>query len=198
MRAYAAQKRFQKELRKRVNVYSSVTHPYWDFNRYAFFNLSWYIILLPGELYRWIAVRIEVLGATFSGIIATWLIYGGNSTSATIGFTLVLISSFNGNLLQLVRTYNYLEVEGNRYDFLISNIANWTGRNSLERIRQYLDVEHEPVASEDGKPPAYWPSSGSLSVEKLSARYSKDGPEVLKEISFEIKSGERIGVGKHP
>ena len=38
---------------------------------------------------------------------------------------------------------------------------------------------------------------GSLeeSVENLSARYSPDGPKVLEDISFEIKSGERVGVG---
>lgn len=68
---------------------------------------------------------------------------------------------------------------------------------SLERIREYLNIAHEPISTKEGKPPAYWPASGSLSVEKLSARYSKDGPEVLKELSFAIKSGERIGVGAY-
>jgi ABC-type bacteriocin/lantibiotic exporter with double-glycine peptidase domain len=46
-----------------------------------------------------------------------------------------------------------------------------------------------------GVPPAYWPASGSLKVEKLSARYSEDGPKVLHDISFEVKSGERVGIG---
>lgn len=36
----------------------------------------------------------------------------------------------------------------------------------------YLRIDHEPEASENGKPPAYWPSSGELRAEKLSARYS--------------------------
>lgn len=52
----------------------------------------------------------------------------------------------------------------------------------------------EPKPSESGKPPAYWPASGSLRIENLSARYSQDGPEVLKNINLEIKSGERIGI----
>ncbi|EED77418.1 predicted protein [Postia placenta Mad-698-R] len=68
--------------------------------------------------------------------------------------------------------------------------------NSLERIQQYLEIEQEPKSTESGIPPAYWPSSGNLRVEKLSARYSADGPRVLHEISFEIKSGERVGVGE--
>ena len=44
---------------------------------------------------------------------------------------------------------------------------------SLERIQQYLSIEQEPKATVDGNPPAYWPSSGALRVEKLSARYSQ-------------------------
>ena len=69
--------------------------------------------------------------------------------------------------------------------------------NSLERIQQYLEIEHEPKPRADGVPPAYWPASGSLIVEKLSARYSADGPRVLHEISFEVKSGERVGIGEY-
>jgi ABC-type bacteriocin/lantibiotic exporter with double-glycine peptidase domain len=69
---------------------------------------------------------------------------------------------------------------------------------SLERIEAYMNIDHEPCSSESGTPPAYWPSSGEVRVEKLSARYSKDGPEVLHDLSFHVKSGERIGVGKCP
>ena len=66
----------------------------------------------------------------------------------------------------------------------------------MERIQQYILVEHEPESTPAGIPPAYWPASGGLRVEKLSARYSADGPRVLHEISFEVKSGERVGIGK--
>ncbi|KAH9840313.1 P-loop containing nucleoside triphosphate hydrolase protein [Rhodofomes roseus] len=47
---------------------------------------------------------------------------------------------------------------------------------------------------DEGVPPAYWPASGDLKVEKLSARYSLDGPRVLHDISFEVRSGERVGI----
>lgn len=46
----------------------------------------------------------------------------------------------------------------------------------------------------EGIPPAYWPASGSIRAEGLVARYSVDGPVVLKGIDLDIKSGERIGV----
>jgi len=87
---------------------------------------------------------------------------------------------------------------------------------SLERVQAYIDIEHEPKPTSEGNPPAAWPTSGDLLVEKLSARYSpvgcielhrpdflsevhmrsQSGPKVLHDISFHIKSGERIGVGK--
>ena len=85
--------------------------------------------------------------------------------------------------------------------------------SSLERVYQYLQIEHEPKPSEEGKPPAYWPASGNIRVENLCARYSDgenekdevrcsvftfkaDSPEVLSNVSFEIQSGERVGVGE--
>ena len=36
-----------------------------------------------------------------------------------------------------------------------------------------MDIEHEPEATETGKSPAAWPTSGDLRVENLSARYSQ-------------------------
>ncbi len=45
--------------------------------------------------------------------------------------------------------------------------------SSLERIQQYIDIEHEPKATDAGKPPASWPTSGELRVQNLSARYSQ-------------------------
>ena len=59
-------------------------------------------------------------------------------------------------ILWTVRLFNMAEVEG----------------NSVERVEQYLRIEQEPKPSKDGVPPAYWPASGDLRVEKLSARYS--------------------------
>ena len=84
---------------------------------------------------------------------------------------------------------------------------------SLERIQGYIDIEHEPEATESGQPPAAWPTSGDLRVENLSARYSQvwssakittnehlhnssqTGPVILHNLSFHIESGQRIGVG---
>lgn len=57
-----------------------------------------------------------------------------------------------------------------------------------------MTIEQEPKPVQEKTLPASWPTSGDLRVEKLSARYSPDGPRVLHEISFEVKSGERVGI----
>ncbi|KAJ6531013.1 P-loop containing nucleoside triphosphate hydrolase protein [Mycena sp. CBHHK59/15] len=66
----------------------------------------------------------------------------------------------------------------------------------MARIQGYINIDYEKLATETGKPPAYWPASGDLRVENLSARYSEDGPKVLHDISFHIKAGERVGIGR--
>lgn len=66
--------------------------------------------------------------------------------------------------------------------------------NSVERVQDYLVIETEKENTPKGVPPAYWPASGDIRIENLSARYSPDSPIVLDSINISIKSGERIGV----
>ncbi|KAI0638608.1 multidrug resistance-associated ABC transporter [Trametes polyzona] len=130
------------------------------------------------NLNRWVSVRIEALGALFAACLAAYLVYGSHARAANTGFSLNMAVGFSGMILWWIRILNEFEVNG----------------NSLERIQQYVTIEQEPKATTDGIPPAYWPASGSLKVEKLSARYTPDGPRVLHEISFDVKAGERVGI----
>ncbi|PCH35585.1 hypothetical protein WOLCODRAFT_107550 [Wolfiporia cocos MD-104 SS10] len=130
------------------------------------------------NLNRWIGIRIEALAAVFCAALATYLVYGTSVSASNTGFSLNMAVSFSGMILWWVRIFNEFEVSG----------------SSLERIQQYVQIEQESKPNESGVPPAYWPASGNLRVEKLSARYSEDGPQVLHEISFEARSGERVGI----
>ena len=78
---------------------------------------------------------------------------------------------------------------------LLTFSTSYTG-NSLERIQQYIEIEQEPKPTENGLPPAYWPPSGDLNVESLSARYLADAPKVFHDVSFHVKSGENAGFGE--
>ncbi|KAH9059060.1 hypothetical protein EDB87DRAFT_1675205 [Lactarius vividus] len=92
---------------------------------------------------------------------------------------------FSGLILWWVRVFNDFEV----WDQMLIGATH-----SLERLHSYINTEQEPKPTKQGIPPAYWPASGDLRVEKLSARYSLDGPKVLHDISFHIKSGEHVGI----
>ncbi|KAH9829694.1 uncharacterized protein C8Q71DRAFT_789576 [Rhodofomes roseus] len=129
-------------------------------------------------LNRWVCIRIDALGAIFTAALAGYLVYAKPTTASNTGFSLNMAVGFSGMILWWVRMLNELEVNG----------------NSLERIKQYVEIEQETKPTIDGVPPAYWPASGDLKVENLSARYSPDGPSVLHGISFEVKSGERVGI----
>ncbi|KAG9012444.1 hypothetical protein FRB94_006059 [Tulasnella sp. JGI-2019a] len=130
------------------------------------------------NLNRWISIRMDTLGALFGASLAAYLVYRPGVDAGTTGFSLAMASNFTSVLLWAVRITNDFEVQA----------------NSLERIKGYVDIDQEPAPTEAGKPPAYWPSSGSIRVEGLSARYSSDGPEVLHDVTFEVRAGERVGV----
>ncbi|KAK7439769.1 hypothetical protein VKT23_017344 [Stygiomarasmius scandens] len=133
------------------------------------------------NLQRWIAFRLPLISGSFVSLLAAYLLYVSKQSASTTGFSLNMAISFTEMIFMWMLVISNLEAQS----------------NSLERIDHYLKINHEPAPTEGGCPPAYWPSSGDLRVENLSARYSPDGPEVLHNISFHVKSGERIGVVGH-
>ncbi|KAG8781969.1 hypothetical protein FRC12_021352 [Ceratobasidium sp. 428] len=161
IRAYGAEDQFKNKAMKLMDNYTRASR--------AFYNLN-----------RWVCVRMDTLGATFSGGLAAYLVYSPTSTkdASSTGFSLNIAIAFSGGVLWWVRNLNKFEVQG----------------NSLERIQAYIQIEQEPATTLDKVPPAYWPSSGNITVENLVARYSVNGPAVLRGLSFGIKSGERVGI----
>jgi len=130
------------------------------------------------DLNRWISIRLDVLGSLFTAALATYLVYGSRTSAANTGFALNMAVGISGTILFWVRIFNNLEVNA----------------QSLERIRQYLEIDHEPQPTAAGAPPAYWPATGTLAVTGLSAKYSPNGPKVLRDINFIVESGERVGI----
>ncbi|KAE9402019.1 P-loop containing nucleoside triphosphate hydrolase protein [Gymnopus androsaceus JB14] len=134
--------------------------------------------VLYWNLSRWLNLRLDLLGNLFSAALAAYLVYVSHREASTTGFSLNMSVLFSSYLLYFIRNFSFFQVSG----------------MCLERIHAYVKIEQEPKPTKEGIPPAYWPSSGDLRVENLSARYSSDGPKVLQNISFHVKSGERIGV----
>lgn len=78
--------------------------------------------------------------------------------------------TFSTMVVDWVRQLNDVEVSGNRYA-LYGMAKACADSPSLERILHYVQAEQEPPHTKAGEPPAAWPSSGSIHVEKLCARF---------------------------
>lgn len=65
---------------------------------------------------------------------------------------------------------------------------------SVERVLEYSELntefnDHKTTASTN-----YWPESGRIVFREVSLKYSPETPFVLKNVSFEINSKEKIGI----
>lgn len=67
---------------------------------------------------------------------------------------------------------------------------------SVERVMEYANLPPEPAleSTVENKPPAEWPQNGSIQFQDLSFKYSANGEYVLKDITIEVKPGEKIGI----
>ncbi len=66
----------------------------------------------------------------------------------------------------------------------------------VERVSEYSELQSEAPLTKgvDKNLNSNWPQSGDVSVKNLSIRYRSTLPLSLNRVSFEIKSGQRIGV----
>ncbi|XP_067121587.1 ATP-binding cassette sub-family C member 4-like [Centruroides vittatus] len=68
--------------------------------------------------------------------------------------------------------------------------------NSVKRILNYTKLKSEESyeTSLDKQPPSDWPRQGEIQFDNVSLQYSKEKDTVLKNLTFRIYSGEKIGI----
>lgn len=129
---------------------------------------------------RWLAFRADVLGdlvAFFSGVFI--ILSLGEIDAGAAGISLSYALGFTESVLWLVRLY----------------AINEQNMNSMERIKEYLDVEQEADAViEDSRPPENWPGNGAVEFTNYTTRYRKELDPVLKNISLKINPKEKVGI----
>lgn len=68
---------------------------------------------------------------------------------------------------------------------------------SVERVVEYSQLKSEAaLETEESQRPAddRWPNDGAITFDKLSLRYSQHGHPVLKNVSLQIRAGEKVGI----
>ncbi|KAL2853551.1 hypothetical protein BJX68DRAFT_43957 [Aspergillus pseudodeflectus] len=129
---------------------------------------------------RWLAFRVDITGALVSFLTATFILANiGRIDAGAAGLSLTYAVTFNENVLWLVRLYSEVQ----------------QSMNSVERVKEYLEVEQEaPPVIADSRPPANWPSKGAVTFINYSTRYRPELDPVLREVSFKIEPGEKVGI----
>ncbi|OKL63690.1 hypothetical protein UA08_00710 [Talaromyces atroroseus] len=129
---------------------------------------------------RWLSFRVDMIGALVSFLSAAFVLTNvGRVDAGAAGLSMTYAVTFTENVLWLVRLYS----------------ESQQSLNSVERVREYLEVEQEAEKIiEDRRPPSGWPTKGAVEFVDYSTRYRPDLDCVLKNVSFSINAGEKVGI----
>jgi ABC-type multidrug transport system fused ATPase/permease subunit len=131
---------------------------------------------------RWFSSRIPVVGGLVSlctalGIVLS--VHRGTISPGTAGMLTVYSLSFWGVLNWGIRIWAEVEAR----------------MTSMERVKFYSQLPQETQEEDSAYPvPSDWPSRGEVQVVNLCVRYAPHLPQVIKDLSFSLPAGERMGL----
>ena len=64
--------------------------------------------------------------------------------------------------------------------------------NAVERVIVYAELPPEGEPTTPNDPPPSWPAKGAITFQNVALAYREGLPLVLKDVSFEIKAGEKV------
>ncbi|XP_042224815.1 multidrug resistance-associated protein 1-like isoform X3 [Homarus americanus] len=129
---------------------------------------------------RWLAIRLEFIGNIMTFSAAMFAVVGrGNISGGIVGLSVSYALSVTQTLNWLVRMTSDVE----------TNVV------AVERIKEYTEVPQEAAWDISSKKPHKdWPDQGVVDFNNYSTRYREGMDLVVKDISFHINGGEKIGI----
>ncbi|KAF9935782.1 hypothetical protein BGZ67_002988 [Mortierella alpina] len=128
---------------------------------------------------RWLQIRLEGLGAVVVLAAALFAVLSRNSlSSANVGLALSYALSVTQDITWLVRSYCDLNNQ------LVA----------VERVDEYANKNPEAPTDTDVALPENWPQSGQVEFKNYSTRYREGLDLVIKNISFTVQPGEKVGI----
>ncbi|PVU90006.1 hypothetical protein BB559_004831 [Furculomyces boomerangus] len=134
-------------------------------------------------LSRWISVRIGFIGTSvvfLTSLMSVMILHMFETGNAPLlAMAIVYAIQFTGAISRSVQLYCDVEID------LIS----------VERVGEYTDLPSEQDKNSICvKVSEEWPKNGKIEFRNVEFRYRPDLDPALKNVSFEIKGGEKIGV----
>ncbi|CAI7643455.1 unnamed protein product [Penicillium glandicola] len=126
---------------------------------------------------RWLGLQMSLMGIILSTGTGFILLSSKSTIDASlVGFSLTFLTGFTHATFTAVNTFGMLE----------------SYMNAAAGIISYSKLKAEEQGGNEV--PTNWPSQGEVEVKELSVSYSPDLPLVLKDISFSVGAGQRIGI----
>jgi len=131
----------------------------------------------------WIALYMDILSSFYIYASALLIVIYRNDSAVTSATTGLALSNALQMLVFLQWTIRML---GESHACMAS-------------VQQVLYYSHEiaeeaPEIVENNRPPKNWPSKGEIEWKNLELRYHRFGVAVLKDVSFQVRAGEKVGI----
>lgn len=128
----------------------------------------------------WLAMRLQLLGATIVGGagILTVMTSAHTSSPGMVGLAISYALSISGLLGGVLNAFSETEQE----------------MIAVERVQQYLNLPKEPNADGIADAPFSWPHQGVIKFQNVSMSYREHLIPALNDISFETATYERLGI----
>jgi len=128
---------------------------------------------------RWLAFRLEMLTNCIILLACVFAVLGkGMVTESIVGLSV-------SYAMQVTQTFNWMVRQTSELE---NNIV------SVERVEEYCNVDQEAAYHTSESLPEGWPSKGEVEFVNYSTKYRPDLDLVVKDISFKVSSGEKIGI----
>ncbi|KAK1757526.1 P-loop containing nucleoside triphosphate hydrolase protein [Echria macrotheca] len=124
---------------------------------------------------HWMAFRMGLLGAIFVAAVAA-IVAASDVDAAVAGFSLSFALRYTASLTKVLKSAASVEL----------------AFNACERVVEFTEIETEPDGGVDA--PAGWPSAGRIEVRNLTVAYSEKLEPVLRDVTFTIEPGQRVGI----
>ncbi|KAJ7123626.1 multidrug resistance-associated ABC transporter [Mycena epipterygia] len=134
--------------------------------------------LMTITLQCWLSLRLDVFGNILILGIALF----------AVGFRHTINPSQIGVVLSYTLTNSIIAQ-------MISMFAqNEQNMNSVERVLTYAELPAEGAATTPNDPPSSWPDRGEISFKNVEMAYREGLSLVLKDVSFDTRPGEKVGI----